>query len=106
MPKIAKQLSDRAVAALKAKGRYAVGGVAGLHLRISSGHRGWVLRVQVGDKRKDIGLGPYPTISLAEARNRAWQLHVSIREGHDPVAPRKQQRRAPDRLARQPSAAA
>ena len=57
MPKIAKQLSDRAVAALKAEGRYAVGGVAGLHLRISAGHRGWVLRVQVGDKRKDIGLG-------------------------------------------------
>ncbi|GAB2458637.1 site-specific integrase [Comamonas humi] len=92
MPKIAKQLSDRAVAALKAEGRYAVGGVAGLHLRISAGHRGWVLRVLVGDKRKDIGLGPYPTISLAEARDRAWKLHESIREGHDPVAPRKQQR--------------
>ena len=92
MPKIAKQLSDRAVAALKAEGRYAVGGVAGLHLRISAGHRGWVLRVQVGDKRKDIGLGAYPTISLAEARERAWKLHESIREGHDPVAPRKHQR--------------
>lgn len=92
MPKIAKQLSDRAVAALKAEGRYAVGGVAGLHLRISAGHRGWVLRVQVGDKRKDIGLGAYPTFSLAEARERAWKLHESIREGHDPVAPRRQQR--------------
>ena len=92
MPKIAKQLSDRAVAALKAEGRYAVGGVAGLHLRISAGHRGWVLRVQVGDKRKDIGLGAYPAVGLAEARERAWKLHESIREGHDPVAPRKHQR--------------
>jgi integrase len=92
MPKIARQLSDRAVAALKAEGRYAVGGVAGLHLRISAGHRGWVLRVQVGEKRKDIGLGAYPAISLLEARERAWKLHESIREGHDPVASRKHQR--------------
>lgn len=52
MPKIAKQLSDRAVAALKTEGRHAVGGVAGLHLRVSAGHRGWVLRVKVGDARK------------------------------------------------------
>lgn len=92
MPKIAKQFSDRAVAALKAEGRYAVGGVAGLHLRITGGHRGWVLRVQVGDKRKDVGLGAYPAVSLAEARERAWKLHESIRAGNDPVAPRKQQR--------------
>lgn len=92
MPKIAKQLSDRSVSALKADGRYAVGGVAGLHLRISAGHRGWILRVKVGEKRKDIGLGAYPSVSLAEARDRAWKLHKGIREGHDPVAPRKQQR--------------
>lgn len=94
MPKIAKQLSDRAVAALKAEGRHAVGGVAGLHLRVSAGHRGWVLRVKVGDARKDMGLGAYPVVSLAEARERAWKIHESIREGHDPVAPRRQQRQA------------
>lgn len=92
MPKIAKQLSDRAVAALKEDGRYAVGGVAGLHLRVSAGHRGWVLRVKVGDNRKDIGLGAYPAISLAEARARAWKMHESIQQGQDPVAPRKHQR--------------
>ncbi|MGF6213035.1 tyrosine-type recombinase/integrase [Comamonas sp. 4034] len=94
MPKIAKQLSDRAVAALKTEGRHAVGGVAGLHLRISAAHRGWVLRVKVGDARKDIGLGAYPIVGLAEARERAWKVHESIREGRDPVAPRRQQRQA------------
>ncbi|QIL80752.1 integrase arm-type DNA-binding domain-containing protein [Diaphorobacter sp. HDW4A] len=94
MPKIAKQLSDRAVAALKTEGRHAVGGIAGLHLRISAGHRGWILRVKVGDARKDIGLGAYPVVSLAEARERAWKIHESIREGRDPVAPRRQQRQA------------
>ncbi|WP_429018726.1 tyrosine-type recombinase/integrase [Comamonas sp. 4034] len=94
MPKIAKQLSDRAVVALKAEGRHAVGGVAGLHLRVSAGHRGWVLRVKVGDARKDMGLGAYPVVSLAEARERAWKIHESIREGRDPVAPRRKQRQA------------
>ena len=89
MPKIAKQLAERTVAALKTDGRYAVGGIAGLHLRISAGHRGWILRVLVGDKRKDIGLGAYPLISLAQARERAWKIHEAIREGRDPVAPRK-----------------
>lgn len=60
MPRIAKQLSDRAVAAIKTEGRHPVGGVPGLHLRVTGeGHRGWVLRVQVGDKRCDYGLGAY-----------------------------------------------
>ena len=92
MPKIAKQLSDRAVAAIKTEGRHAVGGVPGLHLRVSGDHRGWVLRLQVGDKRQDIGLGAYPAVSLSEAREKAREMHSGLREGRDPVAPRKQQR--------------
>ena len=94
MPKVAKQLSERAVAAIKEDGRYAVGGVSGLHLRVSAGHRGWVLRIKVGDQRKDLGLGAYPSVSLAEARERAWKIHESVRQGNNPVAPRKQQRAA------------
>lgn len=71
MPRIAKQLSDRAVAAIKTEGRHPVGGVAGLHLRVTGeGHRGWVLRLQVGEKRTDYGLGPYPEVSLVDARER------------------------------------
>lgn len=92
MPKIAKQLSDRAVAALKTDGRHAVGGVPGLHLRVSGDHRGWVLRVKVGDVRKDMGLGAFPSVSLADARDNARRVHESIRDGRHPVSPRKQQR--------------
>ena len=55
MPTIAKQLSERAVAAIKAEGRHPVGGVPGLHIRVTdTGHRGWVLRVKVGEARRDI----------------------------------------------------
>lgn len=94
MPKVAKQLSERAVGAIKAEGRHAVGGVPGLHLRVSAGHRGWVLRVQVGDQRRDIGMGAYPAVGLSEAREKAREIHDGLREGKDPVAPRKQQRMA------------
>lgn len=91
MPKIAKHLSERAVGAIKAEGRHAVGGVPGLHLRVSAGHRGWILRVKVGEQRRDIGLGPYPSISLAKAREKARAIHDQLRMGQDPVAPRRQQ---------------
>lgn len=92
MPKVAKQLSDRAVAAIKTEGRHAVGGVAGLHLRISAGYRGWILRVQVGDQRKDMGLGAYPAVSLQEAREKARKIHDDLRNGFAPVSPKVQQR--------------
>ena len=58
MPKIAKQFSELAIAAIKLEGRPAIDEVSCLHLRASAGHRGWMLRIQVGNKRRDIGLGP------------------------------------------------
>ena len=94
MPKVAKQLSDRSVAALKTIGRHAVGGVPGLHLLVSAGYRSWILRIQVGEQRKDMGLGPYPAVSLLEARDKARKIHDDLRSGLIPVSPRKQQRSA------------
>lgn len=86
MPRIAKQLSDRAVAAIKTEGRHPVGGVPGLHLRVTGErHRGWVLRVQVGEKRTDYGLGAYPEVSLADAREKARDMRAQINLGEVPV---------------------
>jgi integrase len=94
MPLVVPQKSDRAVAAIKKEGRHAVGGVPGLLLRVSGGHRGWILRVVVGEQRKDIGLGPYPEVSLAEARTKARQIHDDLRAGRMPVSPSKASRSA------------
>ena len=94
MPRIATQLSDRVVAALKMEGRHAVGGVPGLMLRVSAGHRGWVLRIKVAEQRKDMGLGPYPEVSLSEARIKARRIHDDLREGRTPIAPSKVSRMA------------
>lgn len=93
MPKIAAYLTDKKVAALKEDGRYAVGGAPGLHLRVSGGHRGWVLRVLVGNQRRDIGLGAYPEVSLAEARERAKDIRKAIRQGEVPITPTEAKKR-------------
>ena len=73
MPKRARELSARAVMSLREEGRYAVGGVPGLYLRIEDGYRCWVLRHQVNGKRQEFGLGGFPQVTLAQARDRAWE---------------------------------
>jgi integrase len=94
LPKIAPELSARAVAALKADGRHAVGGAPGLHLRIANGHRGWVLRVMVGEQRRDLGLGAFPETGLAEARQKAREMHQLVRRGIDPLVTKRALRSA------------
>lgn len=94
MPKVAKELSALAVSRLKAQRRHAVGGAAGLHLRITGTARTWLLRVNVGSKRRDIGLGHYPSISLADARAAAHRVREQVRVGIDPSAERAAARSA------------
>lgn len=89
MPKKAKELSAVEVRRLEA-GRHAVGRPAGLYLLVKeTGAASWVLRVKIGGKRRDIGLGAYPDVSLAQAREAAQATRKGIVEGIDPVAQRK-----------------
>ncbi|EPR85654.1 tyrosine-type recombinase/integrase [Acinetobacter gerneri] len=104
MPKKAKELSALSVAKIKGNGRHAVGGVNGLHLRIVNDSRAWVLRVVVGQRfdengkqqlhRRDIGLGSYPEVSLAEARAKAHEMKAQIRNGNDPIKQKQDQLQA------------
>jgi integrase len=95
MPKTAAELSAVAVRRLNHQGFFAVGGVAGLHLQIgASGARSWILRVKIGSKRRDIGLGGYPDVGLALAREKARELRAQIQSGVDPVASRIERRTA------------
>jgi integrase len=85
MPKRAKELTAVAVAKLKAPGRYAVGGAEGLHLRVTeTGSRLWVLRIIVGEKRRDLGLGNVEHISLSQARDLAREARKAVALGQDP----------------------
>lgn len=38
----------------------------------------WVLRITVGGKRREMGLGAYPAVSLAEARAKAADARKTV----------------------------
>lgn len=52
--------------------------------------RSWVLRYQVQGRRHDLGLGAYPDVTLAMARQKAMDARRMILEGDDPIAKRRQ----------------
>ena len=90
MPKIAKQLSAFEISRLNQPGNHAVGGVTGLYLYVNEGTgRSWILRTVVGNVRRHVGLGGYPSVSLAEAREQAKRVRAEVSSGIDPIA-RKQ----------------
>ena len=101
IPKKSKELSALGVAKIKATGRHSVGGVDGLYLNVEGNSRVWILRAVVGKRldkdgklkphRRDIGIGPYPEVSLAEARAKATELRLQIRNGIDPIAHKQEQ---------------
>ncbi|TMV88201.1 DUF4102 domain-containing protein [Thioclava sp. BHET1] len=94
MPKKSKALSPLAVKRLDA-GVHAVGGVPGLHLQVrETGGRSWLLRAVIGGRRREMGLGPYPEVGLADARAEAARVRALIRSGRDPISERKEARAA------------
>jgi integrase len=100
MPRVAKELGPldvkRAVhSGGKGNDMVAVGGVPGLHLQVTpTGGKTWVLRAATGAKRAEIGLGGYPAVTLAQAREKARETRDKISRGIDPLAERKEARAA------------
>ena len=67
---------------------------ANLYFTRTGPERGkWSFRYQRLGKKREMGLGPYPAISLAEARQRARELHSLIHQGKDPLYERKEAER-------------
>lgn len=92
MPKLATEMGALAVAKTTRPGLHFVGYVAGLALQVKvSGAKSWVLRCVIGNRRRDMGLGAYPSVSLAQARQKAADTRELIRQGIDPI---QQQRSA------------
>lgn len=67
------------------EGRHADGGGLYLHVK-PNGWRGWKFITRAGGKRREQGLGPFPKVSLADARRAAAKLRLAIDEGEDPFA--------------------
>ncbi|HEY8031548.1 MAG TPA: integrase arm-type DNA-binding domain-containing protein [Methylocella sp.] len=86
------RLTDRAVKAATV-GRHGDGD--GLHLVVSeSGRRKWVFRYQINGIRRDMGLGAYPAVSLADARIASGDARKFIARGVDPLGARRAARKA------------
>ncbi|MDF2971974.1 MAG: hypothetical protein K0R61_2424 [Microvirga sp.] len=79
-----KALTAMAVEKLMKPGRYAVG--SGAYLQISQwGTKAWLFRYKRAGKARQMGLGPYELVSLAEAREKAREARRALLEGHDPL---------------------
>lgn len=67
----------------------------GLYLRVkSSGSSSWLYRYRTGGKLRDMGLGAYPEITLAEARDLAADARKLAKTGSDPLEVRRKAREA------------
>ncbi|RVU36709.1 DUF4102 domain-containing protein [Hwanghaeella grinnelliae] len=69
-------------------GKYEDGG--GLRLVVSaSGARKWVFRYTLAGKRREMGLGSFPTVDLSDARTMATEYRGLAAKGTDPIKARK-----------------
>ncbi|MEX0408003.1 integrase arm-type DNA-binding domain-containing protein [Aquibium sp. LZ166] len=80
------KLTDKQVRAAKT-GLHGDG--SGLFLRVQGDARSWVFIYQREKRRRNMGLGSYPTVSLALAREFASVAREQIARGLDPLDERK-----------------
>lgn len=73
-------------------GKHSDGGGLWYHKRQDGGWQ-WFLRVTVHGRRREMGLGGYPEISLASAREQAVEWRALSKQGVDPIRQREQQKR-------------
>ena len=88
-----KQLSATFVAGVKVPGRYGDGrGGHGLSLLVKESStdrlsKSWAQRLRIAGKPINIGLGSFPVLTLARAREKALANARMVAEGGDPRIP-------------------
>lgn len=82
------KLTVRGVKTLNSEGYYGDGG--GLYLQISRfSTKSWVYRFRLNGRNREMGLGPFPDVTLQKARGLAENCRAMVREGQDPIEARK-----------------
>ena len=68
----------------------------GLYLEVQpTGTRSWIQRLSIRGKRRELGLGGFPLVSLKEARAQAFANRRLARAGGDPLAEKRRIKRMP-----------
>lgn len=63
---------------------------AGLYLQITTTKaKSWIFRFAMAGRRREMGLGPFPAVSLAVARHEAGKARGLVKMGQDPIEARK-----------------
>ena len=79
-----ERLTVTRVRSLTKPGRYAAGPT--LYLKVApGGSKSWVQRLTIKGHRHDLGLGAWPLVTLAEARDHAYDNRRLARRGGDPL---------------------
>lgn len=87
-------LTAAKVRTVTAPGRYFDG--QGLFLLVEpSGAKRWKQRLTVQGRRQERGLGPYPVVTLAMAREAAIRHRREVRDGENPKTRRLHERGVP-----------
>lgn len=74
----------------KEDGWYAITGAKGLYLRVVGEKKNYYFRYTCAGKRKVMVIGPCNTLTLSQAREKAFGLQQKVRDGTDPAAERKE----------------
>jgi integrase len=92
--RIAMALKDLEIRALKPADRiYKKTDERGLYVEVRpGGAKLWRLKYRFAGKDKRMALGPYPEVSLAEARSKRDEARQKLRDGIDPLAERQREK--------------
>src|SRR5690348_7987560 len=85
MPRARERMTARTIAGLLRKPGMHLDGQL-LYLNVAEhGSASWILRYTIRGKRHELGMGRYPEIRLAEARERAAVYRRLLHDGIDPL---------------------
>jgi len=101
MARTTDKLTDAKVKALlKAAQPGIVNDGGGLYLRVgSSGGASWILKYHRDRRAREMGLGSYPAVTLAMARQKASDLRQQVAAGSDPIATKREAKAEAERAA-------
>lgn len=92
MARTRNRLTAVAVSGCKDPGYYADGG--NLYLKVGqTGSKSWIFRFTKEGRTRDAGLGPYPTVTLLRARERAEHCRQLVLNGVDPINARLEEKK-------------